>query len=124
MATRFDVIADALLNEYWRLNPVEATNNGIYRFNHALPDWSETGQAARQSWRKQYQAILSQPGIATTVSEEIDRKVALAELAYYQIEEEWQWLNRAPAFYVEEAMNGLKASATISVRVRFAFSRH
>lgn len=107
MASRFDVIADALLNEYWRLNPVEATNAGIYKYNHALPDWSEAGQAARQSWRNRYQQILSQPAIATTVSEELDRKVVLAELAYFQIETEWQWLSKAPAFYVEEAMNGL-----------------
>lgn len=107
MATRFDVIADALLNEYWQLNPVEATNAGIYRHNHVLPDWSEAGQAARQSWRKRYQQLLAQPEIATTFSEELDRKVALAELAYFEIEEEWQWLRKAPGFYVEEAMSGI-----------------
>lgn len=107
MATRFDVIAQALLDEYWQLNPVEATNAGIYRYNNALPDWSEAGQAARQSWRSRYRDILSKPEIATTISEELDRKVALAELAYFQIEEEWQWINRSPGFYVEEAMSGI-----------------
>ena len=33
--------------------------------------------------------------------------MALAELAAQTVEDEWQWAKRAPAFYVEEAMNGL-----------------
>jgi uncharacterized protein (DUF885 family) len=107
MSTDFENLASNLLEEYWRLNPVEATNAGIYRYNHALPDWGEDDQAARQNWRKQYQAALTQPGLVLNASQELDRKVALAELAYFEIEEDWQWLNRAPAFYVEEAMNGL-----------------
>jgi uncharacterized protein (DUF885 family) len=107
MSTDFESLTNGLLEEYWRLNPVEATNAGVYRYNHNLPDWNEAGQAARQSWRKQYQSALSQPGIAANPSQELDRKVALAELAYFQIEEEWQWLNKAPAFYVEEAMSGI-----------------
>ncbi len=107
MATQFETIANAFLEEYWRLNPVEATNAGVYRYNHLLPDWSEAGQAARDNWRKQYKAFFSQPGIASNAFEELDRQVALAELAYFEIEEEWQWLHKAPAFYVEEAMNGL-----------------
>lgn len=107
MATQFEATASAFLEEYWRLNPVEATNAGIYRYNHALPDWSEAGQAARLDWRKRYQALFAGPGLASNASEELDRKVALAELAYFEIEEEWQWLRKAPAFYVEEAMSGI-----------------
>src|SRR5690242_3056610 len=107
MATQFETKASAFLEEYWRLNPVEATNAGVYRYNNLLPDWSEAGQAERESWRKRYKEIFSQPGIAASAAEELDRKVALAELAYFEIEEEWQWLHKAPAFYVEEAMNGI-----------------
>ena len=107
MATQFETIASSFLEEYWRLNPVEATNAGVYRYNQALPDWSEAGQAARQSWRKQYRELFSNTAIVSNALEELDRKVALAELAYFEIEEEWQWLRKAPAFYVEEAMSGI-----------------
>lgn len=107
MATQFEGVANAFLEEYWRLNPVEATDAGVYRYNAALPDYSKVGQAARHDWRRRYQEVFSQPGLAATAWEELDRKVALAELAYFEIEDEWQWLRRASAFYVEEAMNGL-----------------
>lgn len=107
MATQFETNATAFLEEYWRLNPVEATNAGVYRYNNLLPDWSDSGQAERESWRKRYKEIFSQPGMAASAAEELDRKIALAELAYFEIEEEWQWLCKAPAFYVEEGMSGI-----------------
>jgi uncharacterized protein (DUF885 family) len=97
-----------ILEEYWRLHPVEATHAGIRRFDARLADFSAAGLAERQAWLQHSQAVLEgmdPAGLST--DEQIDRRVLLGELAGQVILEEWRWTARAPALYVEHAMQGL-----------------
>ena len=54
--TSFDDLSNRFLEDYWRLNPVEATHAGVHRYDNLLPDWSDTAIAERQNWRKSSQA--------------------------------------------------------------------
>ena len=104
----FEALANQFLEDYWQLNPVDATDSGVHRYDHLVPDWSQAGQAARQSWLAKYQAAFkSFADKDLSVSQQLDKKVALGELAAQEVYADWQWQNRYPAFYVELAMNGL-----------------
>jgi uncharacterized protein (DUF885 family) len=104
----FEKVATEFLEGYWRLHPVEATDAGINRYDAKLPDWSIEGQAELREWRERSRAAFQAlPDNNLTAEQPLDKKVALAELAYSEIEEAWQYAQRAPAFYVQQAMNGL-----------------
>lgn len=105
---QFDNLVTNFLEAYWRLNPVEATHAGVHRYDAALPDYSEAGQEARRYWREQSVAALQAfEDTALDASRRLDKKVALAEIAAEEIYEDWQYTWRAPAFYLEQALNGL-----------------
>ena len=104
----FADLTNRFLEDYWRLNPVEATHAGVHRYDSFLPDWSDNAIVERQNWRYSSRAAFQKfDEAALNPSQQLDRKVALTELAAQAVEDEWQWVKRAPAFYIEEAMNGL-----------------
>ena len=89
-----------ILQDYWQLHPVAASRVGVQEYDAALPDLSPAGMEARREWRSK----------AVLVSESLDRldaRVLRAELAGEDVEADWQLTSRAPALYVEEAMQGL-----------------
>lgn len=90
----------AILREYWRLQPVEASRVGVVEYDDALPDFSPDGLQARRDWRAR----------ATAESQSLDpldARVLRAELEGEDVEHEWQLTSRAPFLYVEQAMHGL-----------------
>ncbi len=104
----FDNLLSELLEDYWRLNPVEATHAGVHRYDASLPDWSEAGEQARRAWVERNRAALQNfEDAGLDASRRLDKKVALAQLAAEEIQVEWQYTRRAPAFYLEQALNGL-----------------
>ncbi len=108
MNQTFDNKTGSLLEDYWRLNPVAATHAGIHRYDAFLPNWSAAGQALRCTWRVTGRAALEGFDAASLdESQRLDKRVALAEITSQEVEAAWQWANRAPAFYLEEALNGL-----------------
>jgi uncharacterized protein (DUF885 family) len=104
----FDKLLQDLLEGYWRLNPVAATHAGVHRYDGTLPNWSALGLVEHMAWRGSHQAALQAfKDEELAAGQKLDKKVALAELTYREILEQWRWVERAPAFYVEEALNGL-----------------
>ncbi|MBV9134583.1 MAG: DUF885 domain-containing protein [Chloroflexi bacterium] len=96
------VATDSVLEEYWRLHPVEATHAGVHRFDAVAPDLGGNGLEARRAWRERTRSALA-GGV------DLDERVLLAELVRQEIvDDEWQWWQRAPQAYVEQALNGLQ----------------
>ena len=99
---------DQILNTYWRLHPIEATHTGIHMHDAAMPDWSAAGQQARRDWQSQASAQLTRFADADLSHDErLNKQVLLAQLALFQIYDEWGYAKRAPALYIEQALNGL-----------------
>ena len=89
-----------ILQEYWRLHPVDASRVGVRDFDDALSDLSADGLEARRAWRS-----TAANGDASLA--DLDVRVLHAELSSQDVEDDWQLPSRAPALYVEEAMQGL-----------------
>src|SRR3954470_13371319 len=97
----FDTLIDNLLHDYWRLHPVQATQSGIHDHDTRLGDWSAEGQAERRAWRgDQATALRAMDDTELTTDQRLDKRVALAQFALYDIQDDWQYAKRAPAFYV------------------------
>src|SRR6202035_4558555 len=47
---RLVVFGSQILEEYWRLDPVEATHAGVRQFDGMLPDFSPDGLEERRGW--------------------------------------------------------------------------
>jgi uncharacterized protein (DUF885 family) len=82
MRMDFSTTVDGLLNEYFRLQPTDATELGEHAFDHHWPDLTDAGQAAWSAWlgeaEGRVQAI--EPG-GLTPDEAIDRRILLENLA-------------------------------------------
>jgi uncharacterized protein (DUF885 family) len=78
----FSTTVDSLLDEYFRLQPGDATEFGEHAYDHHWPDLTDTGQAAWSDWLRdaevRVQAI--EPG-ALTHDQAIDRRILLENLA-------------------------------------------
>jgi hypothetical protein len=99
------VATDSILAEYWRLHPVEATHAGVHDFDDRAPDLSPEGLEARRDWRERTRLALGRACDET----DLDCRVLRAELARREIvEDAWQWWQRAPQAYLEQALNGLQ----------------
>ncbi|MEI7469999.1 MAG: DUF885 family protein, partial [Chloroflexota bacterium] len=99
---------DQILDTYWRLHPIEATHTGIHTHDAAMPDWSAAGQQARRDWQSHASAQLTRFADADLSHDErLDKQVLLAQMALFQIYDEWGYAKRAPALYIEQALNGL-----------------
>jgi hypothetical protein len=97
-------VTDAILGDYWRLHPVEATHAGVHDFDAQVADLSSEGFEARGSWRARARSQL-----ASIKESDLDRRILLAELVRQEVvDDEWQWPRRAPMLYLEQALNGLQ----------------
>ena len=106
----FDTFIHNLLRDYWRLHPVQATQSGVHDYDDRLPDLSADGQGERRAWRaSQAAALRGFDDADLDATQRLDKRVALAHLALYDIQDDWGYARRAPAFYVEQALNGLHA---------------
>lgn len=104
----FNTLTRQLLADYWRLHPVQASQMGAHTHDALLPDWSADGQAARRAWREEYATALRGFDDADLdASQRLDKRVALAQCAFYEIQDDWRYAQRAPAYYVEQALTGL-----------------
>jgi uncharacterized protein (DUF885 family) len=102
------VFGGQFLDEYWRLHPVEATHAGVRQFDGELPDLSRYGLDDRTVWIARQKYVLERLDKSQlTPAEQIDRKVLLGELSRLEILDAFEWPQRAPFLYVEQAMQGL-----------------
>src|SRR5581483_11275880 len=90
----------AILDEYWRLHPVEASRVGVAEYDAALPDFSEAGLDARREWR-------TRAGAEVATLNALDARVLQGELVGDAIDDDFQLPRRAPYLYVEQAMQSL-----------------
>ena len=105
---QFDDFVTGFLSDYWRLFPVESTQAGVHAHDARLTDISEHGHAEHARWRSSATRRLNAfNDHGLSASQRIDKRVALGELALQQIQLEWQYFRRAPALYIEEALNGV-----------------
>jgi hypothetical protein len=81
---------------YWQLHPVEATHAGARGYDALTPDLSPSGLAARRD---------SFSTVDLSALDSLDRQVLRGELAFQQVMQDMP--RRAPAFYLEQAMNGV-----------------
>jgi uncharacterized protein (DUF885 family) len=94
--------ASRALDEFWRLNPVDATRAGVRTHDALAPDLSPDGFAARRAWRIQTAADLQR------LEDDLDRRVLRGALVGFEVLEDWRWEHRAPQIYLEQALNGLQ----------------
>ncbi|MEO8639277.1 MAG: DUF885 family protein, partial [Chloroflexota bacterium] len=78
----FSATVDSLLDEYFRLQPADATELGEHAYDHHWPDLTDAGQAAWSDWLRDAEARVQavEPG-ALTNDEAIDRRILLENLA-------------------------------------------
>jgi uncharacterized protein (DUF885 family) len=78
----FSTTVDALLNEYFLLQPTDATELGEHSFDHHWPDLTDAGHAAFSDWLRDAEARVQaiEPG-GLSGDEAIDRRILLENLA-------------------------------------------
>ncbi len=78
----FSTTVDGLLNEYFRLQPTDATELGEHAYDHHWPDMSDEGRAAWSAWLADAEARVQaiEPG-GLTPDEAIDRRILLENIA-------------------------------------------
>lgn len=78
----FSTAVDGLLNEYFRLQPTDATDLGEHAFDHHWPDLTDEGHAAWSAWLRQAEGRVQaiEPG-GLSRDEAIDRRILLENLA-------------------------------------------
>jgi uncharacterized protein (DUF885 family) len=78
----FSTTVDGLLNEYFRLQPTEATDLGEHAYDHHWPDLTDEGHAAWSAWLREAEGRVQaiEPG-ALSADEAIDRRILLENLA-------------------------------------------
>jgi uncharacterized protein (DUF885 family) len=81
-AMDFSATVDSLLDEYFRLQPTDATEFGEHAFDHHWPDLTGAGHAAWSEWLRDAEARIQavEPGPLTN-DEAIDRRILLENLA-------------------------------------------
>ena len=105
----YRALMDELLNDFFSLQPVSATEIGSHRHDHEWPDLTDAGRQAWRDWLAQAEARLGtlEAG-ALTRNEAIDRRIVLDNLAAMRFwteelrEHEWN-----PLSYVYLFGNGL-----------------
>jgi uncharacterized protein (DUF885 family) len=78
----FSATVDTLLDEYFRLQPTDATELGEHAYDHHWPDLTDEGQAAWSAWLREAEARVQafEPS-ALSSDEAIDRRILLENLA-------------------------------------------
>jgi uncharacterized protein (DUF885 family) len=78
----FSTTVDALLDEYFRLQPTDATELGEHAYDHHWPDMTDAGLAAWSTWLHDAEARIQafEPG-SLSADEAIDRRILLENLA-------------------------------------------
>jgi uncharacterized protein (DUF885 family) len=78
----FSATVDSLLDEYFRLQPTDATEFGEHAYDHHWPDLTDAGHAAWSDWLRDAEARVQamEPG-PLTHDEAIDRRILLENLA-------------------------------------------
>jgi uncharacterized protein (DUF885 family) len=78
----FSTTVDALLNEYFLLQPTDATELGEHAYDHHWPDLTDAGHAAFSDWLRDAEARVqaTEPG-GLSADEAIDRRILLENLA-------------------------------------------
>jgi len=78
----YSTTVDGLLNEYFRLQPTDATELGEHAFDHHWPDLTDEGHAAWSAWLADAEARVQalEPG-GLTPDEAIDRRILLENIA-------------------------------------------
>ena len=81
-AMDFSTTVDALLNEYFLLQPTDATELGEHAYDHHWPDLTDAGHAAFSDWLRDAEARVQaiEPG-GLSDDEAIDRRILLENLA-------------------------------------------
>ncbi|MEX0626516.1 MAG: DUF885 domain-containing protein [Chloroflexota bacterium] len=78
----FSATVDSLLDEYFRLQPADATELGEHAYDHHWPDLTHAGRVAWSGWLADVEARMQalEPG-ALTHDEAIDKRILLENLA-------------------------------------------
>ena len=78
----YSTTVDGLLNEYFRLQPTDATELGEHAFDHHWPDLTDEGHAAWSAWLADAEARVQaiEPG-GLSPDEAIDRRILLENIA-------------------------------------------
>jgi uncharacterized protein (DUF885 family) len=78
----FSATVDSLLDEYFRLQPTDATEFGEHAYDHHWPDLTDAGNAAWSDWLREAEArVQAIEAGALTHDEAIDRRILLENLA-------------------------------------------
>jgi uncharacterized protein (DUF885 family) len=78
----FSATVDSLLDEYFRLQPTDATEFGEHAYDHHWPDLTDAGHAAWSDWLREAEArVQALEAGALTHDEAIDRRILLENLA-------------------------------------------
>ncbi len=78
----FSALVDGLLNDYFHLQPVHATELGMHAHDQAWPDLTDAGQRAWVAWLADAQARVEAADPANLSRDEaIDRRILLENLA-------------------------------------------
>jgi uncharacterized protein (DUF885 family) len=78
----YRALMDELLNDFFRLQPVSATEIGSHRHDHEWPDLTDAGRQAWRDWLVQAEAGLGALEAGSlTRDEAIDRRIVLDNLA-------------------------------------------
>lgn len=101
-AMDFSTTVDSLLDEFFRLQPTDATEFGEHAYDHHWPDLTDAGHVDWSAWLRQAEATVQaiEPG-PLTHDEAIDRRILLENLAAMRFitdelrEPEWN-----PLYYV------------------------
>jgi uncharacterized protein (DUF885 family) len=81
-AMDFSATVDSLLDEYFRLQPTDATEFGEHAYDHHWPDLTDAGHAAWSDWLREAEArVQALEAGALTHDEAIDRRILLENLA-------------------------------------------
>jgi uncharacterized protein (DUF885 family) len=98
----FTATVDGLLDEYYRLQPSQATELGEHAYDHHWPDLTDAGHAAWSAWLRDAEARVQafEPG-ALSRDEAIDRRILLENLAAMRFSaDELREANWNPMSYV------------------------
>ncbi len=81
-AMDFSATVDTLLDEYFRLQPADATELGEHAYDHHWPDLTDAGHAAWSQWLAEAEArVQAFDASALSPDEAIDRRILLENLA-------------------------------------------
>jgi len=81
-AMDFSATVDALLAEYFRLQPADATELGEHAYDHHWPDLTDEGHAAWSEWLREAEArVQAVKPSSLSRDEAIDRRILLENLA-------------------------------------------